>query len=710
MNNNKFLAILENIRKAGWENWVTFGLYRYVRTSVLHGVYVGFGVLIVLLVTLASLSYANLSSMNSSITYITDESLPVFNRANEIEIKLLSVTLDLNNVLSQNDANKIDKDIAILKASRADFLSTLEGFIDSAGKNSEIQEKYENLFRLSKAYLDQTNEIPAEKKVYLENIKKDNKNRGDFISWLSLFNSEEQNFKDKIYDDYVGNVYLNIMTYQKPIESKANEILTSENSTEIKKSIEFIKGQYKNYDEFYGNMKLEMPEIENDLGQFFSNFKFNMTSEKGLLYDHLKLVETQERLNKKVEEAIKTISLVKQEVRAIQGIAKEKMLESTTQSKVRYNSASVSLIFAVVLAIIISAIVVYLLSNNIKKPMRKLLSGLAIISNGDMSQKISVSERNEFGTLSVHLNELTTRVANVLKQISDASAKIKVASTNNLVSSNASKDSLDDQRNETLSVASAMNEMQATANEVAEAASNTLEEVKAVEDIAENSQNIMSETIQTTESLAAKIDDTTKVIKDVNALSESIGKIINVIRGVAEQTNLLALNAAIEAARAGEHGRGFAVVADEVRSLAKTTSTSANEIRKMISDLQQSVSEAVNRSEMCLEEMTLTKQNSTKASSAIDEIKQAISKITDMSTMIADAAQEQGKTSELISENLHRITDLSEGNMKQVENVTQSCKDLDSLSTVQAELVNKFKLPREQLKLKGRGSCGSPFL
>jgi methyl-accepting chemotaxis protein len=694
MNDNKLYTFFKELKKSGLANSLTLGLYSYVRRSVLHGVYVGFGVLILLLVTVASLSYANLSSMNSSITYITDESLPVFNKANEIEIKLLSVTLDLNNVLSQSDINKIDNDITILSESRNDFLKTLELFIESAGNNADIQEKYENLFRLSKLYLDQTGEIPSEKKEFLKLMKKEAKNRADFISWLSLFNQEEQTFKAKIYDDYVGNVYLNLTTYQKPIESKANETMMSENPEEIMKNIEFIKKYYLSYDEFYENMKVEMPEIENEIGQFFSNFKFNITSEKGLLMEHYKLMVRKEDLNKKIDKAMETIILVKQEIRSIQNIAKENMQVSTDQSKERYITSSYSLIITVVLAIILASIVIYLLSNNIKKPMRKLLGGLSFISNGDMSSKIEVSEHNEFGTLSVHLNELTKRVANVLRQISDASIKVKHAATDNLTASNASKNSLDDQRNETLSVASAMNEMQATANEVAEAAANTLSEVKGVEDIAENSQNIMADTIKTTESLAAKIEDTTRVIRDVNDLSVSIGKIINVIRGVADQTNLLALNAAIEAARAGEHGRGFAVVADEVRSLAKTTANSANEIKKMISDLQSSVGEAVNRSSLCLDEMTVAKQNSTNASMAIDEIKQAITKITNMSTMIADAAQEQGKTSELISENLHRITDLSEDNMVQVVKVTDSCKDLDSLSTVQAQLISKFKLPK----------------
>src|SRR5574344_385541 len=680
MNDNKLYTFFKELKKSGLANSLTLGLYSYVRRSVLHGVYVGFGVLILLLVTVASLSYANLSSMNSSITYITDESLPVFNKANEIEIKLLSVTLDLNNVLSQSDINKIDNDITILSESRNDFLKTLELFIESAGNNADIQEKYENLFRLSKLYLDQTGEIPSEKKEFLKLMKKEAKNRADFISWLSLFNQEEQTFKAKIYDDYVGNVYLNLTTYQKPIESKANETMMSENPEEIMKNIEFIKKYYLSYDEFYENMKVEMPEIENEIGQFFSNFKFNITSEKGLLMEHYKLMVRKEDLNKKIDKAMETIILVKQEIRSIQNIAKENMQVSTDQSKERYITSSYSLIITVVLAIILASIVIYLLSNNIKKPMRRLLGGLSFISNGDMSSKIEVSEHNEFGTLSVHLTELTKRVANVLRQISDASIKVKHAATDNLTASNASKNSLDDQRNETLSVASAMNEMQATANEVAEAAANTLSEVKGVEDIAENSQNIMADTIKTTESLAAKIEDTTRVIRDVNDLSVSIGKIINVIRGVADQTNLLALNAAIEAARAGEHGRGFAVV--------------ANEIKKMISDLQSSVGEAVNRSSLCLDEMTVAKQNSTNASMAIDEIKQAITRITNMSTMIADAAQEQGKTSELISKNLHRITDLSEDNMVQVVKVTDSCKDLDSLSTVQAQLISKFKLPK----------------
>lgn len=692
----KFGEFFGSMKNKKFFDIISLGLNKYISTSVLHGVYVGFAVLNVLLIILAILSYYNLSSMNSSIVYLTDRSMPIFDKANQVEIKLLNLTLDLDNVLYEKDPTKIDGDIKRLNASEKVFLDSINSFMSYGAGNPEIEARFSGLSKLASEYQTKNKEIIKKKQELLKISSKLFKDKANFVSWLNLFSAEEQNFKVKIWDDYVGNVFLNLTTYQKTLETTTNELLSFEKSSDIKKKMDFIKLRYSQFDEFYESMKREMPEIENELGQFFSNFKFNLLDEKGLINMYYKYVSESEQLDKTVNEIEKTIANVKTEIKGIQVVAENGMKDSTSKAKLIYTEALIGLVIAVILALTVAGIVAYTLSNSIKRPMRKIIDGLEKLSDGDMTTTVTVSQKNEFGKLAHKLNELALKVAEALVNIAKASNEVKGAASDNLNLANQTTHSLEQERNEVISVSSAMTEMQANSQKVASAASNSLNEVKTVEVIAQNSQEVMSEAIDTTEKLSELIKQTTSAIENVDSLSENIGKIINVIKGVADQTNLLALNAAIEAARAGEHGRGFAVVADEVRSLANTTSESANDIRQMISDLQSSVREAVSHVNLCLNEMEQTQDNSMKARDSIDEIKRAISKITDMSTMIAEAAGQQDKTTEMISANLQQISSLSDNNSSQMNQVTDICKNLDNLTTNQEVLISKFKLPNEK--------------
>ena len=206
----------------------------------------------------------------------------------------------------------------------------------------------------------------------------------------------------------------------------------------------------------------------------------------------------------------------------------------------------------------------------------------------------------------------------MLKQLSQASTQLNSAAHDNRHTTESVRADLEKQRQETASVAAAMTQMEASVREVAQAANQTLERVQDVEKASEMGRKVMAGNITTTHQLAGKLQQTGKVIGDVSAMSGQIGNILDVIRGIAEQTNLLALNAAIEAARAGEQGRGFAVVADEVRNLAGRTAQSTSEIQTMIENLQQGVARAVNVMQECSREMDSCVDQSSQANNAME--------------------------------------------------------------------------------------------
>jgi methyl-accepting chemotaxis protein len=230
----------------------------------------------------------------------------------------------------------------------------------------------------------------------------------------------------------------------------------------------------------------------------------------------------------------------------------------------------------------------------------------------------------------------------------------------------------------------AIEEVSRNAHQAADAANNANRET-------ESGNKVLDEALASIHSLAARIGAAGQVIKRVETDSASIGSVLDVIRGIAEQTNLLALNAAIEAARAGEQGRGFAVVADEVRSLAQRTQESTQEIQGMIERLQAGAREAVRSMADGSDEMQRTMAQAARAGESLAAIKQAVAMINDMNTQIASATEEQMAVSQEISRNVVNISDVAKSSARSVQEVDKTSRELNNAATRLAGLVNEFR-------------------
>ncbi len=311
--------------------------------------------------------------------------------------------------------------------------------------------------------------------------------------------------------------------------------------------------------------------------------------------------------------------------------------------------------------------------------------------DGDLTKRLSEKAFGELGALSKLTNIFVAKVqdqvgcvAATVDQLAATAVQLKGSTENTCTIMNR-------QQAETDQVATAINEMSATINEVAQNAANAADSARQADEQAQNGSTVVGETMKVINSLAVDVENASEVIKSVASHTSDIGQVSDVISDIAEQTNLLALNAAIEAARAGEQGRGFAVVADEVRTLAKRTQDSTLEIQTSIEQLQSSAAKAVEAMEKGRNQASASVQQSIEAGTALDLITAEVTNISDMNTQIASAAEEQGAVSEEINRSVVRIREVSDETVVEMDSLTRSSDNLMSVVDGLQKLVLRFK-------------------
>ncbi|MBI3771634.1 MAG: methyl-accepting chemotaxis protein [Gammaproteobacteria bacterium] len=290
------------------------------------------------------------------------------------------------------------------------------------------------------------------------------------------------------------------------------------------------------------------------------------------------------------------------------------------------------------------------------------------------------------------LNHFMEAVHNAINKTRAAAAQLSSTSVGLTNITNEANQGAQIQRSETDQVATAMNEMTATVQEVARSADEAAKAAVNADDVAENGHKIVIQTVEAITRLAHKVENAGSVIQTLESETDKIGSVLDVIKSIAEQTNLLALNAAIEAARAGEQGRGFAVVADEVRTLASRTQQSTAEIQEMIQRLQQGAKNAVQVMNDGRGEAKASVDHAAKAGEALTSIVSAIGIIRDMNTQIASAAEEQGAVAEEINRNILTINQSAENSATAMDRAAETSGHLNQLAGQLEKLVGQFKV------------------
>ena len=393
------------------------------------------------------------------------------------------------------------------------------------------------------------------------------------------------------------------------------------------------------------------------------------------------LNETNEMIETGLTALKSLVSLVEEELTVMK-------LEVTDE----VNSGVTNSWIVIVVSLILSIFIAFQTVIRVTRPLAEVNRILNTVATGDLTTKLDDSSKDEFGTLAKNCNTLIDSLRDLINGIVHRSNQLATASEQTSMVVKESTMAINDQRSQVEQAATATTEMASTSEAVMDRANEALDDIKHADEEAERVKEISNINKQTIIQLAGEVESASTVIDEVNQHSASIGGILDVIRGVAEQTNLLALNAAIEAARAGEQGRGFAVVADEVRSLASKTQESTEEIQSMIEQLQRGSKSAVtvmnnskNQAELCVEQSEL-------AAVALEGITDSVHQANDMSEQIVTAAREQNQVSSEISERLESIVAIAEQTAAGASQTELSSQEVAKLAEALRLSVDQFKL------------------
>lgn len=371
------------------------------------------------------------------------------------------------------------------------------------------------------------------------------------------------------------------------------------------------------------------------------------------------------------------------------------VIESESQGLLDFVSGTKAFVYIMlIVGMAIGFGLAWAVSFMITTPLHAAVNAMKDISEGegDLTLRLNVSGKDEIGQLASSFNGFITKIQSVIREVTSSTSQLSAAAEEMSMITGETRTGVQRQQSETALVATAVNEMSSTVHEVANSAETAASAASQADSQSEQGKQVVSSTVSSIRTLASEVETAATVIGQLEKDSESIGSVLEVIKSIAEQTNLLALNAAIEAARAGEQGRGFAVVADEVRSLASRTQESTQEIQGMIERLQKGSRDAVKAMQSGQEQAHQTVDQASQAETSLSEISSAVAQINEMNAHIAEASRQQGEVVEEINKNIINITQVADDSANGADQLSTASQEMATLAVNLETQVSHFKI------------------
>lgn len=663
----------------------------------------GFAVITSLLIVMGIFSLTTLSNIDEATEEVSNLAFPTVSGSSQLKVSFLNMGRLTAEAYYGNDLKALDEKNTAFNSSQSIFESEFNTLKRVVSQEPDLNA---SLAEVDTLYED-----------YKINVMKLFDSRQADLSMRSALNSQLGDIEDNA-DDTSSLIldFADLDEVQDSPQLKKAAELTNRLETNLMSLLtvggEYVKTQNLVRADTLGNeVKLVVNQIRetldeiqnaagaNDPGGSLSEI-YQMTgsvldlisSSTGLLQNQIKKINKQNEATEAYRASDANIELAIQKLNTLSTLADHKASVAKELVKESIDSGNMKTIFIALISVLIASFIAYRSIRAIIRPLNRVNEMLNIVSSGDLTRRLDDSSDDEFGTLAKNCNNLVDSLKTLISGIGSRSAQLAAASEETSAVTMQTTTSIQEQKSQIAQVAAATTEMHSTSLVVSQSAEDTLRQIQHADEEAEKVKAISEENIRTIEVLARDVDEAAQVINKLHQDSASIGGILDVIRGVADQTNLLALNAAIEAARAGEHGRGFAVVADEVRTLASRTQQSTQEINSMIEVLQAGAEKAVAVMNQGKEQTSVCVEKTEQSTQALQLISDAVHKAYDVSSQIAQAAKEQNVVSQEISEKLENIVNIAEETSVGAHQTSASSHEVAKLAEELQHSVQQFKV------------------